>query len=397
MKSTNVSLNKLPQVVQCPTSKSYSNRALILAALRRGEVILRDLADCDDTKFLIEGLKGLGLDIEGDLSCLRVLNSIFDIQKESAVELELGEGGTTIRFFMALATLMKRPISLNVHADFLKRPIGEYLELLRSLGAKAQVDEGKIHIQGPIQLGQSIEVDCSRTTQFASALELISEAANLKVEVVNVTASQAYLDMTKKVLEDMAELRDYRVPVDFSSLGYFLAYACLEQDLCISNVHAIDHFQADSKMLEIIKELGGQWKLDEEGLKVFKIESFKSASVDGSQCLDLIPTLIYLMSYSSKEQKIYNLANLRFKECDRLEEMLSMLKTFQIEHSYDSGKDELLIKGSSPDNRVRDLSVARDHRMVMVAALFLKSNGGGSVSPSEAVNKSFSEFFQYFQ
>lgn len=397
MKSINISSANLAPDVECPSSKSYSNRALILAALEPNDVTIENLADCDDTRHLVSALRELGLKLVDERGSFVVKGRVEDILETPRGAIHLGEGGTTIRFFIALVATMSVPVEIEVHPDFLKRPIQEYLDLLRGLGAKIELDGNKLSVQGPIRQGERIEVECSRTTQFASALELISKSSKLNVVPVNISASKSYLDMTKAVMDEFSKGLTYKVPVDYSSLGYFAAYACLSEKVTIRNANSKDHFQADSKVLDIIKEMGARFEFNHQGLSVWPISEFNEVNVDGSECLDLVPTLMFLMAYSGKKHCIKNIKNLRFKECDRLEEMLRIMELFGIDYSYDECKDELEITGSSPSKRpFGRIEVARDHRMVMVAAMFLKINGGGEIAPADAVEKSFPTFFNYF-
>ena len=49
--------------VKMPGSKSISNRVLLLAALSRGETLVRDLLDADDTRVMLEALARLGIEV----------------------------------------------------------------------------------------------------------------------------------------------------------------------------------------------------------------------------------------------------------------------------------------------------------------------------------------------
>ena len=396
MKSINISSGNLPESVDCPRSKSHSNRALALAALDLRAVEIRYVADCEDTRYMLHGLKALGLKIEERADSVVVHGSLSRVSEAPKDPIYLGEGGTTIRFFMALVATLPFEFALRVHSDFLKRPIDEYLDLFHALGAKASVKQDIIRIQGPLRAGQTIEVDCSKTTQFASALELVSDTADLKVIPKNIKASAKYLEMTGEVKREIKEEALYTVPADFSSLGYFAAYACLSHKLVVKGIETIDRGQADSQILDIIKALGAKWEFVPEGLAIGPATSFTTMDVDGSTCIDLVPTLAFLFAYSGSEHSIRNIQNLRFKESDRLAQTLRLLEVFEVEHTYDDSEDVLWIKGKAPDKKVRTLEVARDHRMVMAAAMFIKLNGGGSIAPAQAVAKSFPRFFEYF-
>ena len=395
MKSIKVSSANLENEVICPTSKSYANRALVLAAIEPADIELVGMPLSEDVDFMLKGLKGLGFEIEETRDGVRVKGSIEHAKQKS--EIYLGEGGTTIRFFMALVSLMDSPVEFKVEPRFLKRPINEYCALLEKLGVSVDVDENFIKVQGPIKSNQSLEVDCSKTTQFASALELISFKAALKVIPTNLEASGNYFEMTKKVFGQIQASSVYRVPVDYSSFGYFAAYAALTTPVRVKNAFFKDPLQGDGQILDFIKSMGGDYKFCDDGVTIYPLKEAKSIEVDGSGCIDLVPTLMVLMAYSGKEQKIKNIKNLRYKECDRLQEMQRILDIFEIKHAYDSDRDVFTVFGDVPKNMQCSVTTAHDHRMVMCAALLCKLNGGGEVAPKEAVAKSFGNFFEYFK
>ena len=55
-------VNKIDGTVNVPGSKSLSNRALLLAALAKGETRLTNLLDSDDIRHMLEALKLLGVE-----------------------------------------------------------------------------------------------------------------------------------------------------------------------------------------------------------------------------------------------------------------------------------------------------------------------------------------------
>tara|TARA_Y100000780_G_scaffold230853_1_gene254023 strand:+ start:14669 stop:15856 length:1188 start_codon:yes stop_codon:yes gene_type:complete len=395
MKSIKVSSANLQSKVICPTSKSYANRALVLAAIEPRDTELVGMPISEDVDFMLDGLRGLGLEIS-QVSNGVVIKGSIDTAKQVS-NIFLGEGGTTIRFFIALVSLMDTPVEFSVEPRFLKRPIDEYCDLLRKLGVEVEVKESSIKVTGPIKQGQSLEVDCSKTTQFASALELISSKAGLEIVPVNLEASGNYFEMTKKVQSDIQASPVYKVPVDYSSFGYFAAFAALTETVRVKNAFSKDPLQGDSQILDFIKDMGGDYKFSDDGVDIYPIREPKSIEVDGSGCIDLVPTLMVLMAYSGKVQKIKNIKNLEYKECDRLEEMQRILDLFEIKHEYDQSQDIFTIHGDSPKMKTVSVEAAHDHRMVMCAALLCKLNGGGEVSPGEAVKKSFGNFFNYFK
>ncbi|HEX9500522.1 MAG TPA: hypothetical protein VGA10_02600, partial [Thermoanaerobaculia bacterium] len=51
--------------VAAPPSKSYSVRALLLAAMSEGETIITNCLDADDTRYALEAIRTIGFDVVG--------------------------------------------------------------------------------------------------------------------------------------------------------------------------------------------------------------------------------------------------------------------------------------------------------------------------------------------
>ena len=56
----------LRATIRPPGSKSITNRALVCAALARGESLLTGALESDDTRVMIEGLRQLGAAVDHD-------------------------------------------------------------------------------------------------------------------------------------------------------------------------------------------------------------------------------------------------------------------------------------------------------------------------------------------
>jgi len=391
MSTVQVSSLNLPIEVESPTSKSYANRALAVAAISPSTYTLNNLPEGDDVKYMMDGLMALGVHIRKKGGSVKV-GELGPQRKESVY---LGEGGTTIRFCVAVAAALGREITFEVHQDFLERPLSSYQEVLKRAGVSLKKGGNSLMVSGKLKPG-ILEVDCSKTTQFASALELVADVAKIRVSPQNLRSSSKYLYMTSFVKQSLKRKRTFSVPTDFSSLSYFAAYAALTQKTQVKNSFSIDPFQADSKIVEILTKLGASLEFSSKGLTICPIETFYPVEVDVSLCLDIAPTLAFLFAYSGQRNVMKNLKNLRHKESDRLAGIKSLLEAFEIEFEHSEKDDMLVIHGSSPKGLIRELEVARDHRMVMAASLFLKLNGGGTITPADAVAKSFPEFFLWF-
>jgi 3-phosphoshikimate 1-carboxyvinyltransferase len=270
------------------------------------------------------------------------------------------------------------------------RPWDDFILIAQSINAKVSLEDNILSIQGPGQFPAVLNVDCSKTTQFATGFNLLSPVTGSEIVVNNFHSSQSYLHMTLKMVEEMKMMSGYVIPGDWSSASYALAFSALNQPLLIEGL-AQDFYQADSKLFGILKELHCLEETS-SGLVIKPTLISKSFDLDVSDCLDLVPTLGYLFSHIEGIHHLRNVQNLIYKESDRLSEVMKLIIKFN-RKAYLHG-DDLIIEGSQQliTNRV-DLSFPDDHRLVMTGALFLLHHQGGTLFPAESVNKSYPDFF----
>lgn len=375
-----------------PPSKSCANRALIIAAIK-GHCELRNIGTSTDVLYLIDALKLVGISMTENENGLVVNNSFPACENRNSdiITLKTGDGGTTNRFLLALLALGRNTYRIECDPLFLKRPFESYFDGLRQLGVRCSVENGALCIQGPMDLNKEIQVDCTQTSQFASALKLVG--ANIIPRELEV--SQSYWELTNSMLLDFST--PYICPPDMSSLAPFAAWAALKQEVLFTNVFSIDSKQADACFIELLKKLGVSICFTEKGLLISPVPSFKAFDFDCSCAIDLAPTLAFLASYANGKSTLRGLANLRFKESSRLYEITRVLSTFGVPFRVSESFDTLEIIGSpglAPKKAVNYESPA-DHRILMLVALFFKMNQGGVLLNSHHICKSFPNFFSF--
>ncbi len=401
MKTIKITSSKIQETQLCPTSKSYANRLLILGALKKERVTILNLPDSQDVKDLILILKEIGLKIVEDTKELTIENSFpeCEVLSKEPIFLSGSEGGTTVRFLLPLLALGSNSYELPLKGLMAQRPMENLVKNLQNNGAFVHQGEHSIQVKGPLRSNCYFEVDCSKTTQFASALLHLKIRTEIEIryDLGQVTSSQAYLDLTNFLIEQVKTNNKVEVSPDFSSLGYFIAYALLNQKLTITNVKLIDSLQADAKIFDVLNQIGVLFKHSEKGLTILPISNNDTYfEIDGATCIDLVPTLIFVASFLKGTSKISNLKYLKYKECDRLKAMKNMMNHIGVDYSYDDIEDILTIVGAEKYPKISELETEDDHRMIMVAALFLKKIGGGNLTPFTGVKKSFPSFFSVF-
>lgn len=394
----NVSQAPFTKTIDVPSSKSYANRLLILAAIKDTPVGVRNLPLSSDVETMIECLKKVGLDISETNNGLIIKNSFPACEKEGTdpITLHTKDGGTTNRFLAPFLARGKRKYILEAEGHMRERPMEGLCEAIESLEAQAKLksDEGWLVIKGPMK-GERVEVDSSQTTQFLTGMALALSDQVTEVVPSNLGVSLPYWELTKSLIKlGKSDENIYQNPVDFSSLSYPLALAVVTGEVTVKNCFQIDPNQADSMFIKVLEEMGATIQFSQEGL-ICRKGQLKAIEFDGSQCPDVIPTLLYVCSFAQGTSRIHNLEVLTHKECDRFQEMIKILENFEIEHTFNSSTYEIKIVGNPKHSIKKDYLPPADHRMVMVTYLFQRTLGGGRIlDNAQHVAKSFSNFFE---
>ena len=129
-------VEKICGTVTIPGSKSYTNRALLIAALADGVSRLKKPLVSDDTKYMIEALKGFGIQVqeeEGDFIVTGQGGQLLVPTKDIFV----GNAGTTMRFLTTFSALVKGTVCLDGDERMRERPIADLLDCLMQMGVKA--------------------------------------------------------------------------------------------------------------------------------------------------------------------------------------------------------------------------------------------------------------------
>lgn len=388
MQSLSVKKGNLQSVIQIPASKSYANRALIVAAITSHSPKIFNIPGSTDVKNLILALKQIGLKTQED-DGFRFLNSFPECESGDQI-INIGDGGTTARFLAALLLLGQRSYQLVLGGRLKDRPWNEFLSIASRLGAKAELKENILTIQGPVKFPEKLEIDCSKTTQFATAFSLLETITKTKIIPVNLNSSQSYWKMTDRVVSEIKSQKTFEIPRDWSSASYALAFGSLNQEIFFPGLY-YDPFQADAKLFQILQKLGCLSQ-NQDGLRVKKTLLDLDFQLDVSDCLDLVPTLGFLLSHIHGHHELRGIENLVHKESNRLSEIVKLLKIFQKKAHLTDGILHIEGTSSTISSQV-DLVMPEDHRMVMAGTLFLLNHGGGTISPQDAVKKSYPDFF----
>ena len=382
--------------IEVPSSKSYANRLLVLAALSKEDIVVENLPLSSDVVTMLDCLEKIGLKIEREGSRVLIKGSFPECELDEVSPLYTGDGGTTNRFLIPLLARGRKEYEVIPEGHMRERPMEPLVDGLKDLGCSVIYNDENswIKVKGPFQEMTSTEIDCSNSTQFLTGLALATVDLNLEVKAKNLEVSLPYWKLTQQLLKSFEEgSLSFHNPVDFSSLTYPLALAAVTGKVRVRNALRKDPLQADSLFIDALIKMGADIKFDENGL-VCTHDKLSAIDFDGSQCPDAIPTLLYVCSFAEGVSKIFNLEVLTHKECNRFTEMIRILKAFGVKVEVDHHKYEILIHGNTAKKAKVELTPEKDHRMVMVSYLFMRTLDGGELYNSEHVAKSFGNFFE---
>lgn len=402
-----------------PASKSLTNRALILASLANGKSIIHNFSNCDDTKYLIKGLRKLGVKIKIEDHTLLVEGNGGDFNKNN-IEIYCGNAGTTFRFLAGLLVLNKGKVTLSGSKRMQQRPIEKLLHALEQIGANVETVNGfpPVTINGGKLVGlkkqnNTIYLDASISSQFLSSLLLILPVLpkGTKIVLTSDLPSKPYIKMTIDIMKKFGviiENRNFKefflikqskiVPTeitienDASSATYFLgAAAILKKSIKVIGLNK-NSFQADLKFINVLEKMGCKVKWLDNSV-ILRGSRLKKLSVDMKNFPDSVPTLAVIAMFAEGKTKIRNIENLRYKESDRISDLARELR--KVGAKVKEGKDFLEIIPSSNYNPAK-IQTYKDHRLAMAFALASLKIGELKILDPSCVNKSFPGFWTEF-
>lgn len=401
----------LVQSISVPGSKSYTNRALILAALTKGTVTIKIPLFSDDTKAMISCLQSLGIAIEIKDDEIIVSGDISRI-KDQEFTLNAHLSGTTIRFITALSCLIPGIKLITGEEGLNKRPIEPLIDSLKQLGAEITYQENDgyppINISSSNLKGGITEIRGDVSSQYLSALLMIAPViGDITIHVTGEQISKPYIDMTiasmknfgvsvinnnyqqYKIVEQQYKAHEYVVEGDYSSAGYFFAIAALTKStITVENLHP-DSVQADKELLTILKDMGNQVAFSDNTVTIIG-NQIKPVTVSMQSYPDQAQTLAVLAAFANGRTEIRGIKSLRIKETERIKALESELGKMGIK--TESTEDSLVIYGGNPKPAV--IETYGDHRMAMAFAIAGSKLPEMKINNPDVVTKTFPSFWE---
>jgi len=404
------STSKQPSEVVCipPGSKSISNRALVLAALGKGECRIKNLLHSDDTQVMLTALakmEGATFRWEEDGQVL-VVNGTGGALKACHEELYLGNAGTASRFLTTVATLAAPTdtdtVILTGNARMKERPIGPLVDSLRSNGVEVQYQESQGSLPLKIKAGGfqggDLNLKATISSQYVSSLLMCAPYAQKPITLRLVGGkpiSQLYIDMTMAMMASFGvhvkrsetEEHTYHIPQqnytnpaeyviesDASSATYPLAVAAITGTTCtIPNIGSAS-LQGDARFAtDVLRPMGCKVEQTSHSTTVTgppKGQLKPLPTIDMEPMTDAFLTACVLAAVATPGSdgpitRITGIANQRVKECDRIAAMRIQLDKFGVKCVEQGDDIEVYGHGLDIKTPIEGIHCYDDHRVAM--------------------------------
>jgi 3-phosphoshikimate 1-carboxyvinyltransferase len=406
---------KIDAVVSVPGSKSYTNRALITAALADGESTITNALFSDDTKYMAFSLNALGIPIKEDPNANRfVINGKGGIIPAKQANLFIGNAGTAMRFLTAMLTLGNGVYEIDGIERMRQRPIQDLLDGLKQLGADvvSKCNNGcpPVLIRGIGLQGGSAIVKGDLSSQYFSALLMTAPYAknDVSIKVKGDLVSKRYVNMTMALMRQFGvdvknndyktffvksgqryRATQYKVESDASAASYFFAVAAITGGKVRIVGIGNNSLQGDIHFVDVLQSMGCKVTNNANWIEV-QGDSLHGVDVDMGDMPDVVQTLAAVAVFARGKTRVRNVKNMRIKETDRIAAVVNELRRMGISAvEYEDGFE---IEPSIP--RPAEIETYDDHRMAMSFALIGLRANGIKIKHPECVSKTFPDYFR---
>jgi 3-phosphoshikimate 1-carboxyvinyltransferase len=383
--------------VDLPSSKSLSNRALLIRFLSGKDFSIHDISRANDTVLLQHFLES------------------------HASEADVQDAGTAFRFLTAALSITPGEWRLTGTARLQERPIKILVDALLEMGADIRYEGNEgfapLLIRGNELTGGSLALDSSVSSQFISALLMIAPKLKrgLHLKLNGKTVSEPYISMTLKLMEYFGVNHEwlngeiivpaqlytgipYTVEPDWSAASYWYEMAALSQtaEIFLDRLR-LQSLQGDARISSLANPLGVVTKETGDGILITKDRDFSLPAFYEADFLDnpdLVPAVTAVLAGLQIKSRITGIENLDLKESKRKEVLSNELLRNGIavspeDHSIHLNGGALV---ANPEFHVH-----KDHRMAMCFAPLALCSQNVSLDEGGVVQKSYPEYWSHLE
>jgi 3-phosphoshikimate 1-carboxyvinyltransferase len=402
-------------IVPLPGSKSYSNRALLIAALAEGRSEISRALFSDDTRYMHGALQALGIAIAADEAGERyTVTGAGGVIPATAAELYTGNAGTAARFLTAAVALGHGRYVVDGSERMRQRPIQPLIDGLRQLGVEARTafDNGcpPVIVQADGVPGGRTRVRGDISSQYISALLLAAPyaARGIELEIEGELVSAPYIEMTLDIMATFgvrAERdgegrfmvppgqryrgRAYAVEPDASAASYFFAAAAVTGGR-VRVPHLGRHSaQGDLGLLDVLERMGCTVTREDDAIALRGPRQLHAVEADFTRMGDVATTLLAIAPFADGPVTVHGIAQTHYEESDRPVAAATELRRMGI--AVDETWDSLTVHPGAPQPAT--IETYDDHRMAMSFAITGLRAPGIRIANPACVGKTFPGYF----
>ena len=397
MKKIKLSFDKFKDsTIYLNSSKSESNRLLIIKALSEKEITIKNLSKANDSVLL----KNL-------------------LESENLVVWDAQDAGTSFRFLTSFLAIKKEHVVLSGTERMKKRPVKVLVDALNKIGAEILYLENEgfppIYVKGKInQVKNKLDIPGDISSQYISSLLLIAPLLEKGIEI-NIEEpfySRPYVNMTLNLMNSFGiksavkgnkisiknqefSSGSYIVESDWSAASYWYSILSISDNINNLTLQGLKKKsnQGDSVISELMKSFGVNTQYKEDGIVLTKIKfDTEEIELDFRDCPDLAQTILVVAAYHKIKLKISGVESLKIKETDRLLAMKNELKKIGCDF-YEEGNYWILEKRSREIDDELSIDTYKDHRMAMAFAP-LASKKSLIINDPDVVVKSYPTYWE---
>ena len=405
----NVAKSLLNGTINCPSSKSYTHRAIFLASLAKGQSTIINALESNDIIATINACTNFGATIKKNKNKMIIKNNKLFLR---STFIDAKNSGTTIRIAAFISSLFDKSITLIGDDSLNQRPMSPLLKTLTSLGAKCSSHDGKppLTITGKISGGKTT-IQGNISSQFVSSLLMVAPYLKdgLIIMIKDHLVSKQYVDATlatmaqfgvvvnviskyKKYYVDFQQYKatTIHIPSDFSSLSLLLSAAILVGNKLKIKTSQNNLPQGDRMIIDILNTMGVDIIFDQNLVSVNSPRKLLGGKFDLGHNPDLLPPVAILALKSNHPIEIFNVRHARYKETDRISLISREFKKLGL--LVKEKDDGIIIRNGGGTLKGANLNPENDHRLFMAFCIAGMYVGKCTVSDSESVNISYPNF-----
>ena len=397
MKKIKLSFDKFKDsTIYLNSSKSESNRLLIIKALSEKEITIKNLSKANDSVLL----KNL-------------------LESENLVVWDAQDAGTSFRFLTSFLAIKKEHVVLSGTERMKQRPVKVLVDALNKIGAEILYLENEgfppIYVKGKInQVKNKLDIPGDISSQYISSLLLIAPLLEKGIEI-NIEEpfySRPYVNMTLNLMNSFGiksavkgnkisiknqefSSGSYIVESDWSAASYWYSILSISDNINNLTLQGLKKKsnQGDSVISELMKSFGVNTQYKEDGIVLTKIKlDTEEIELDFRDCPDLAQTILVVAAYHKIKLKVSGVESLKIKETDRLLAMKNELKKIGCDF-YEEGNYWILEKRKREIDDELSIDTYKDHRMAMAFAP-LASKKSMIINDPDVVVKSYPTYWE---